>query len=373
MPDITELLMIPLVDLKAQYQSIKNEVNAAVLKVLESSQFVLGYAVASFEEEFSAYSGTKHAIAVNSGTSALHLAALAADIGPGDEVITTPMTFVATVAAIRYTGATPVFVDINPVSYTIDSAKIEAAITGKTKAIIPVHLYGQVADMDPIMAIARKHGLIVIEDAAQAHGAEYKGKRVGGIGDIGCYSFYPGKNLGAYGEGGMVVTNNSEYNRVVGMLRDWGSEKKYHHELKGFNYRMDGVQGAVLGVKMKHIEGWTESRRENARIYDELLAGSAIVTPRETAGNRHVYHIYAVQVDKRDAVIESLWAKEIGAGIHYPIPVHSLGAHADLGYKKGDFPLTESLAARELSLPMFPELTKNQIEQVVNALMQILG
>jgi dTDP-4-amino-4,6-dideoxygalactose transaminase len=246
--------VIPFVDLKAQYRSIKAEVDAAVLDVLENSSFVLGKHVAAFEEEFAAYCGGAHAAGVNSGTSALHLAMLAAGVGPGDEVITTAMTFVATVAAIGYTGARPVFVDADPVSYTIDPARIEAAITERTKAIVPVHLYGQPADLDPILEIARRHNLIVIEDAAQAHGAEYKGRRVGSIGDLGCFSFYPGKNLGAYGEGGAVVTNNPEYNRIIRMYRDWGAEKRYHHVLKGYNYRLEGIQGAILGVKLRYLE-----------------------------------------------------------------------------------------------------------------------
>ena len=250
--------MIPFVDLKAQYLSIKDEIDAAVIDLLESTQFVLGKEVAAFEELFAAYTQTSHVMGVNSGTSALHLALLAAGVGRGDEVITTPFTFVATVSAIDYAGATPVFVDIDPASFTIDPAKIEAVLTPRTKAILPVHLYGQMADMDPIMEIARRHGLAVIEDAAQAHGAEYKGHRAGSIGDMGCFSFYPGKNLGAYGEGGAVTTNKPELARTVRMLRDWGAERKYYHDLKGFNYRMEGIQGAVLKVKMKYIEAWTE-------------------------------------------------------------------------------------------------------------------
>jgi dTDP-4-amino-4,6-dideoxygalactose transaminase len=252
--------VIPFVDLKAQYLSIKPEIDAAVIGVLESTQFVLGNAVAAFEQSFAAYCQADQAIGVNTGTSALHLALLVAGVGPGDEVITTPFTFVATVSAIDYTGARPVLVDIDPQSFTIDPAKIEAAITPRTRAILPVHLYGRPADMNPILAIARRHNLVVIEDAAQAHGAEYQGRRVGSIGDMGCFSFYPGKNLGAYGEGGAVTTSNTEYARKLRMLRDWGAERRYYHDLKGFNYRLEGIQGAVLGVKMKYIEGWTEDR-----------------------------------------------------------------------------------------------------------------
>ncbi len=246
--------MIPFVDLKAQYQSIKPEVDAAIQGVLDSCQFTLGSEVAAFEQEFAAYCQTKLGIGVNTGTSALHLALLAAGVGPGDEVITVPFTFVATVSAIDYTGAKPVFVDIDPQTFTMDAAQLEAAITEKTKAIIPVHLYGQCADMDPILAIAKRHGLIVIEDACQAHGAEYKGRRAGSMGDMGCFSFYPGKNLGAYGEAGMVTTDNPEFARTIRMLRDWGAEKKYHHVLKGYNFRMEGIQGAVLRVKLRHLE-----------------------------------------------------------------------------------------------------------------------
>ena len=253
--------MIPFVDLKAQLRPIKAEIVAAIDRVLESGQFVLGAEVEAFEDEFARYCGAQNAVAVNSGTSALHLALLAAGVGPGDEVITVPHTFVATVAAICYTRARPVFVDIEPRSYTIDVGHIEGAVTERTKAILPVHLYGQPADMDPIMDIARRRGLVVIEDAAQAHGAEYKGRRVGSIGDIGCFSFYPGKNLGACGEGGAVTTNNTEYARTIRMLRDWGQDRKYNHALKGFNYRMDGIQGAILRVKLNDLDKWTLARR----------------------------------------------------------------------------------------------------------------
>src|SRR5450432_3241446 len=262
------LLKVPYLDLKAQYHSIKPEIDAAISKVLESSEFVLGSEVASFEREFAAYCGTSECIALNSGTSALHLALLAAGVGPGDEVITVPFTFVASVAAVLYTGARPVMVDIDPRSFTLDPAAIEGAITPRTKAILPVHLYGQPADMDPIMEAARRHKLVVIEDAAQAHGAKYRGRPVGSIGDIACFSFYPGKNLGAYGEGGAVTTNNPEYARTMRMLRDWGQDRKYHHVLRGFNYRMEGFQGAILRVKLRHLEAWTEARRTVVAQYN---------------------------------------------------------------------------------------------------------
>ena len=359
--------VIPYLDLKAQYRAIKPEVDAAVLKVLESTEYVLGSEVAGFEAEFAAYSGANHGIGVNSGTSALHLAVLAAGVGPGDEVITVPYTFVATTAAIRYAGGTPVFVDIDPVTYMMDVAQIEARITPRTKAIVPVHLYGQCCDMDPILEIARKHKLVVIEDAAQAHGAEYKGRRAGSIGDMGIFSFYPGKNLGAYGEGGLVTTNNADYDRQIRMLRNWGTEQRYYHVLKGFNYRMEGIQGAVLRVKLRHLEKWTEARRTNAAIYTELLAGSDVVTPTAMPDRRHVFHVYAILTKWRQALTEALAAQEIQFGIHYPQPIHLMQAHADLGYKQGDFPVSESIAEQVLSLPLFPEMTRAQIETVCAA------
>ncbi len=356
--------MIPFVDLKAQYISIKDEIDTAVLKVLESTQFVLGNEVKAFEEEFADYCDADYGIAVNTGTSALHVALLAAGIHPGDEVITVPFTFVATVAAICYTGATPVFVDIDPVSYTIDVTKIEQAITERTKAILPVHLYGQPANMEPILEIARRYSLIVIEDAAQAHGAEYKGRRIGSIGDMGCFSFYPGKNLGAYGEGGILVTNNSEYVRNIRMLRDWGQERRYHHVIKGYNYRMDGIQGAILRVKLRYIEQWTEARRTHAAQYDALLANSGVQIPTVMPYSHHVYHVYAVRSPQRDELQQKLNDGDIQTGIHYPIPVHLQTAYSDLGYKSGDFPHSELAAKEVFSLPMYPELTPAQIQTV---------
>ncbi|NML18342.1 DegT/DnrJ/EryC1/StrS family aminotransferase [Azohydromonas caseinilytica] len=359
--------MIPFVDLKAQYRSIKDEVDAAVLGVIERCEFTLGSEVAAFEKEFAAYCQVEHGIGVNTGTSALHLALLAAGVGAGDEVITVPFTFVATVSAIDYTGAKPVFVDIDPKTFTMDPNALEAAITDKTKAIIPVHLYGQTADMDPILEIARKHGLVVIEDACQAHGAEYKGRRAGSMGDMGCFSFYPGKNLGAYGEGGMVTTNSPEFTKTIRMLRDWGAEKKYQHVLKGFNFRLEGIQGAVLRVKLKYLEAWTEARRTAAAHYDRLLAGSGVPTPYVRPDVRHVYHIYAVRTQHRQTWQDALLAQGIQSGIHYPTPVHLLPAFADLGYRAGQFPHAEKAASEVLSLPMFPELTQAQCEQVAQA------
>ncbi|WP_428425429.1 DegT/DnrJ/EryC1/StrS family aminotransferase [Pararhizobium sp.] len=360
--------MIPFLDLKAQYASIKDEIDTAVLGVLASAQYVLGPEVSQFEEEFAAYCDAKHAVAVNTGTSALHLALLAAGVGPGDEVITVPFTFVATVSAVCYAGALPVFVDVEPVTLTMDPAKLEAAITPRTKAIVPVHLYGQMADMDAIMAIAGRHGIAVIEDACQAHGAEYKGRRAGSIGASGCFSFYPGKNLGACGEGGIVVTNNDAHAKAIRMLRDWGQERRYHHLVKGFNYRMDGIQGAILRVKLRHLDAWTAARRTHAARYSSLLSGlDTVETPTEVAYRRHVYHVYAIRCRDRDALHRALEAEGIQSGLHYPIPVHLQKAHEDLGYRPGDFPVSEAAARSVLSLPIYPEMTARQVEQVVAA------
>jgi dTDP-4-amino-4,6-dideoxygalactose transaminase len=360
--------VIPFVDLRAQYASIKDEANAAVQGVLNSCQFTLGNEVAAFEEEFAAYCHTQHGVGVNTGTSALHLALLTAGVGMGDEVITVPFTFVATVAAICYTGARPVFVDIDPRSFNMDVSALEAAITPRTKVILPVHLYGQTAHMAPILDMAKKRNLIVIEDAAQAHGAEYRGRRAGSLGDMGCFSFYPGKNLGAYGEGGMVVTNNADFARTIRMLRDWGTVRKYEHILKGYNFRMESIQGAVLRVKLRHLEGWTEARRSAAARYDRLLAASGVQTPAAASFARHVYHIYAIRTQRRQAWQRALEEQGIQTGIHYPIPVHLLPAYADLGYTAGQFPQAEKAAAEVLSLPMFPELTAAQCEQVCDAI-----
>ena len=361
--------VIPFIDLKAQYQSIKEEIRVAMDAVLENATFILGPAVAAFEKKFAAYVGVKHAVGVNSGTSALHLALLAAGVGPGDEVIVPAMTFIATASAVDYTGATPVFVDVDPVSYTIDITKIAAKITKRTKVIMPVHLYGQPADMDPIMEIARRHGLLVIEDAAQAHGAEYKGGQCGSIGDIAGFSFYPGKNLGAFGEGGAITTNRDDFAEKVRMLRDWGQRKKGEHEIQGFNYRLEGLQGAVLGVKLNHIERWNEGRRRAAADYDQLLKGvPGVVTPQRMEYAKHVYHVYAILAKDRDRVAKALQEKGISTNVHYPKPVHLQKCFASLGYKRGDLPVAERLAENELSLPIYPELTDELAREVVGAL-----
>ena len=363
--------MIPFVDLKAQHAALREELLAAIDGVLRSCEFTLGREVAAFESSFADYCGAEQGVGVNSGTSALHLALLAAGVGPGDEVITVPFTFMATASAIQYTGARPVFVDIEPQSFTMDPAAVEAAITPRTRALLPVHLFGQMADMDPLMAIARRHGLVVIEDAAQAHGALYKGRRAGSIGDMGCFSFYPGKNLGACGEGGMVVSSQPDAVKRMRMLRDWGAERKYHHVLKGYNYRLEGIQGAVLNVKLRYLEGWTEARRTAAARYDRLLAGGPLGLPQAMPWNRHVYHVYAVRCADRQALQQGLADAGIHTGIHYPFPVHLLEAFADLGYRAGQFPHAEQAAREVLSLPMFPELTPAQSAEVAQAVLRL--
>jgi len=360
--------MIPFADLQSQYRSIKGEIDAAVGRVLDSAQFILGEEVAAFERDFAQYCQVSETVAVNSGTSALHLALLAAGIGPGDEVITVPFTFVATVSAIGYTGARAVFVDIEPEYFTIDPARIEAAITPRTRAIMPVHLYGQPADMDPILEIASRHRLAVIEDAAQAHGAEYHGRRCGSLAEIAGFSFYPGKNLGAYGEGGGVTTTRADVAKTCRTLRDWGQEKRYEHRVKGFNYRMDGIQGAILRVKLRHLEAWTEKRQQVAAWYAETLDPESVRLPKARPGCRHVYHVFAVRTDDRDKLRDVLGAQGIQTGIHYPIPVHLQPAHADLGYHAGDFPNAEAAAREVLSLPLFPEMTRDQVETVAAAI-----
>jgi dTDP-4-amino-4,6-dideoxygalactose transaminase len=365
--------MIPFLDLGAQYRSIKPEADSAVLRVMESTRFILGSEVATFEKTFAAYCDAEFAVAVNSGTSALHLALLASGIGPGDEVITVSMTFAATVASILYAGAVPVLVDVDPERWTMDPDTVERAITPRTKAIMPVHLHGRMADMPALMDIARRHRLILIEDAAQAHGAESYGRRAGSIGHIGCFSFYPGKNLGAYGEGGAVVTNDARAAETMRSLRDWGQEGKYNHVLRGFNYRMDEIQAAVLNAKMAHIERWTEARRSHAARYDALLAPLGIGTPSPDRHGRHVYHVYAVRVRDRDAVQAQLKTEGIGTGIHYPVPVHCQPAYSDLGYGPGDLPVSERLAAEFLSLPMYAELTPMQVETVAAAVARQTG
>lgn len=364
---------VPFLDLKAQYNSIRDEVNASIMNVIEKTAFAGGPFVQQFEESFATYCQTKHAIGVSSGTSAIWLPLLAFDIGAGDEVITVSNTFIATAEAISFAGAKPVFVDIDENTHTMDPGAIEAAITPRTKAIIPVHLFGQMADMRPIMQIARKHNLVVIEDAAQAHGATYNGQRAGSIGDAGCFSFYPGKNLGAYGEAGGIVTNNSEVAARIRMIRDHGQAKKYHHKVVGWNARMDGIQGAVLSVKLKYIDQWNELRRQHAHQYDNLLMSfDKIVTPKVASYGTHVYHIYATRVANRDAVLKEMQKQGVSCGIHYPVPLHMQEAYSNLGYEAGSFPVSEMCSSEYLSLPMFPELTPSQILHVVETLKQVI-
>lgn len=357
----------PFIDLRAQYSSIKEEIKKELDDVLENTAFILGKKVENFENEFAKFCNAKFALGVGSGTAALRLALLAVGIKQNDEVITVPNTFIATAEAISQVGAKPVFVDIDPKTYNIDINQIEKNITKKTKAILPVHLYGQPADMSAIIEIAEKHNLKIIEDACQAHGAEYKGKRVP-ISDIACFSFYPGKNLGAYGEGGAVVTNNEEIAQKIKMLRDHGQEKKYVHKLIGDNSRLEGFQGAVLGVKLKYLDKWTEMRRKNAQTYSKLLEDTGVVTPFEIEYAKHVYHLYIIKVKNRDKLQEYLQTKEIGTGLHYPIPIHLQDAYKHLNIKAGSYPITESYVKEILSLPMYAELTKEQIEYVADSI-----
>lgn len=356
---------VPFLDLKAQYASIKHEVDAAILKVLEDCSFVLGPAVKSFEDEFARYCGVKHCVAVNTGTSALHLALLASGVGPGDEVITAANTFIATCEAISYCGATPVLVDVEESTYNLNPGLIKEAITDKTRAIIPVHLYGRPAPMEPILAIARDAGLIVIEDACQAHGATYKGRPTGSLAHAGCFSFYPGKNLGAYGEGGAITTNDDEMASNLRRLRDHGSNQKYHHDVIGYNFRLEGIQGAVLSVKLKHLPTWNKARRAHADLYRRLLGDANLVLPPADDDSQSAYHLFVVQVDDRSRFQEDLREEGIGTLIHYPIPVHKQKAYAGVPWPA--FPVTERLSGRIVSLPMFAELTEAQIQHVATA------
>lgn len=365
---------VPLLDLRAQYATIREDVVSALLRVLDSTAFAGGPFVSDFEKEFASYCGTEFAAGVSNGTSALWLSLLALGVGAGDEVITVPNTFIATAEAITFCGATPVFVDVNPETYTMAPDLLESAITPRTKAVIPVHLYGQPADMDPILAIAKRHGLYVIEDACQAHGAEYKGQKAGSMGDAGCFSFYPGKNLGAYGEAGAVVTNNGELAQKIRILRDHGQTEKYKHAMIGWNDRMDGFQGAILSIKLKHLDKWNDARRGHARLYNALLEGvEHVVLPREAAYARHIYHVYSIRVPCRDELLAALRERDIWCGIHYPIPIHLQKAYESLGYGKGSFPVAERCAQECLSLPMFPELTTEQVESVAAEIIAFLA
>jgi dTDP-4-amino-4,6-dideoxygalactose transaminase len=363
---------IPFVDLKAQYVDIHSEIDAAIEEVITSTRFVGGPHVENFERQFGDFCGSKYAIGVSTGTAALHVSLVACGIGPGDEVITVPNTFIATTEAITMAGAKPVFVDVEPESYNIDTDRIEEAITTRTKAILPVHLYGQPADMDPITEIARRHDLVVIEDACQAHGAEYKGKKVGPLGHVGCFSFYPGKNLGAYGDGGMVVTNDPTIADTIRLLSNHGRVDRNRHSREGFNYRLDTIQAAILSVKLKHLERWNAQRRDHARRYGELLSGLDVKTPAEKEFAKHVFHLYIIRLSQRDELAEYLASRGVSVGFHYPLALHQQEAYAHLGYRPGSFPGAEACAAQVLSLPMFPELTEPQIEYVATAIKEFL-
>lgn len=359
---------IPLVDLRAQYQPLREEILNAIDSVLDGMQLFLGRNVQAFEAEFAEYCGVRYAVGVGSGTEALHLALLACGIGVGDEVITVSHTFVATVEAIYLTGATPILLDIDPDTYTMDVSQIEDRLTSRTRAIIPVHLYGQAADMDPILTIAERNRLIVVEDASQAHGAEYKGKRTGSMGDVGCFSFYFSKNLGAYGEAGMCVTNQPEIARRLRMLRDHGSGEKYHHSIMGVNARLDEVQAAVLRVKLSRLDEWNEARRRNAKSYNESLGDSPVVTPSEAPYGKHVYHLYVIRTAYRDRLQTYLRERGIATGIHYPVPVHLQRAWQTAGCRTESLPVTERYVGEILSLPMYPELTAESIQRVADAM-----
>lgn len=390
---------VPFLDLKAQYESIKHEINDAVQQVLDSSAFAGGPFVQAFEKQFAAFCGCEHCIGVGSGTEALWLALLALGVGPGDEVITVPNTFIATAEAISFCGAKPVFIDIDEKTYTMNPQKLEeylqtrkfsplnssqktsaANLTGpssllpRPKAVIPVHIFGQPADMDSIMAIARKYGLYVIEDACQAHGAEYKGQPAGSMGDAGCFSFYPGKNLGAYGEAGAVTTNNADLAEKIAMLRDHGQTKKYYHDMIGWNARMDGIQGAVLSVKLKHLAAWNQARQKKAVMYDDLLSGiDSLVLPCEANDTTHVYHVYAVRTQHRNALMKYLADEDISCGIHYPLPVHLQKAYSNSGVEKRGLKVSERVASELLSLPMYPELSEKQQEGVAEKIKEFFS
>ena len=367
-------MQIPNLDLKAHHGPMREELIAVIQEVIDNSAFAGGPYVARFEQDFAPFCGTSHAIGVGNGTDALWLTLLALGVGAGDEVITVPMTFIATAEAISFCGAKPVFVDIDERTYTMNPELLERAITPRTKAIIPVHLFGQPADMDPILEIARRHGLHVVEDACQAHGAEYNGRRAGSMGIAGCFSFYPGKNLGALGEAGAVVTNGDELKNKIQMLRDHGQAKKYYHAVIGWNGRMDGIQGAALRVKLKYLERANEARRANARLYDQQLAGiQELVLPVEAAYARHVYHLYVVRLPRRDQILQAMANRGIACAIHYPMPLHLQQAYQGLGYFKGSFPVAERCAEEVLSLPMYPELSAEQVRTVVRELKNLLG
>ena len=358
-------IMVPFVDLRAQHGPLNEAIERAFRELLARGDFIMGAAVERFETEYAAYIGARHAIGVGTGLSAIELALRAFDVGPGDEVITPANTFIATVLAIMAVGATPVFVDMDAATYGIDPGAIDAAITSRTRAIVPVHLYGQPVDLDAVLAIASRHNLIVIEDAAQAHGARYKGKRAGSVGHAAAFSFYPSKNLGALGDGGMITTSDDRAAKKLRLLHNYGQRVKYYHAIAGTNSRLDTLQAAVLSIKLPHLDGWNAARRRHADAYNARLAG-AVQTPAAASGVEHIYHLYVIQTPEREALEQRLKARQIHTGIHYPVPAHLQEACGGLGYKAGDFPVTEAAAGRILSLPMFAELADAQIDHVVD-------
>ena len=359
---------VPYLDLPQQIRSIRSELDAAIAGALDNCTFCLGPDVAQFEKDFARFCGAEHCVGFNNGTSALHVTMKLLNIGPGDEVITTPFTFIATSWAICYVGARPVFVDIDDATFNLDPKLVERAITSRTRAILPVHLYGHPADLDPLLEISRKHNIPIIEDAAQAHGAKYRARRVGTFGRMSCFSFYPGKNLGACGESGALVTNDAALANRARALRDHGSTQRYYHDEIGFNYRMEGIQGAVLTVKLRHLEAWTRERRRVAQRYNELLSDCSLQLPQEAYYAESAWHLYVVRHRRRDELKRRLEANQIGCALHYPVPLHLQKAFAHLGYKPGDFPVTEKAAGECLSLPIYPELTEAQLQRVTNAI-----
>ena len=363
---------VPYFDLKSQYEDIREEVLAALDRACRDASFILGGEVSAFEREYAEYCEVKHCVALNSGTSALHLALVAAGVGRGDEVITSPNTFIATAEAISYTGATPVFVDVDPMTGNIDPQRFEAAMTPRTKAIIPVHLYGRPADLDAIVLLSEKFSLALIEDACQAHGARWRGRRVGGFGLAAAFSFYPGKNLGAYGEGGALTTNDDRVADLARVLRDHGQTRRYYHDHIGWNYRMDGFQGAVLRVKLRHLDAWTKRRLAIVRVYSDLLAGSGVRVPHDDARGDSVYHLFVAWVENRDAVRATLEARGVQTAIHYPVPVHLQKAYETLGHARGSFPCTELAADQVLSMPLFPEMTLEHAEYAARTLAEVV-
>jgi dTDP-4-amino-4,6-dideoxygalactose transaminase len=364
---------IPYLDLRAQLRPIRKELEAAFARTLDNCSFCLGPDVVQFEKDFAEFCGAKHCVGFNSGTSALHVAMKLLDVGPGDEVITTPCTFVATSWAISYVGAKPVYVDIEDATFNLNPKLVERAITPQTRALLPVHLYGHPVDLEPLLSICRRHNLPLVEDAAQAHGAKYRGKRVGTFGALSCFSFYPGKNLGACGEGGALVTNDSGFAARARALREHGSTQRYFHDEVGFNYRMEGIQGAVLDIKLKHLDAWTRGRRRVAHRYHELLAGTPLQLPREADYAESAYHLYVVRHPRRDELKKHLEANQIGCALHYPLPLHLQKCYAQLGYKAGDFSVAEKAARECLSLPIYPEMTDEQLERVAHVVQGFFG